>query len=392
MIISTLKSRIERKLGGISLGKISGFYDLVGEAAGNILMRIDPQETIRIAQITNAVHNDVYDYSLPSDFKAPADTRPQVNRTLGSNMANVGIKEFDLYKALSNGDARIAIKNNDGTKSLRISQSLGRSPVLINAANGLTDNGTWAVVGDGTNLTADTLDYISGSTSLNFDTGATATAGGIANSTMTAVDLTDHDEKSTLFVWVYIPDSALVTNWILRWGNDASNYWSRTVTTAHDSTAFRNGWNLLAFQWNGATETGTVAPASIDYLDIRVTHTATADTDYRIDNIVSSLGSIWEIVYYSKFLFRSSASTWLEVPTADTDTINLDSESNNILVYETLKLLAPEIMEEDASFDVNFYDRELNGADLNHPGLYALYERRYPSQRLKQRNTYYRIR
>lgn len=388
MQISDLKSDLQRKIGGTSLNKVSGVYSLIAEAGRSVLTQIDPEETIRITQITNAVHDEVYDYAIPSDFKDVIDLRPQADRKVGDNFSKGFSEAFDLRKYLVK--ERLAIRNNSGTKSIRIAASLS-SPTTLHQMNSITENGTWAVGDNATNLTVDTVDYISGSGSLNFDLTAGGATGYIENSAMTAVDLTDHDEKSSLFLWVYIPDTSIITNFILRWGSSSANYWLRTVTQAHDATAFRTGWNLLRFDWNGATETGTVNPASIGYLRLTTTYNGTAETDLRVDNIVSSLGKIYEIEYYSKYIFRNSSGTWLETPTADSDTINLDVEGYNCLLYECVRLLAPEIMEEDAGFDSNFYERELHGSGTK-KGLYQKYREHYPSQRMRPQDTYYTIR
>jgi hypothetical protein len=249
----------------------------------------------------------------------------------------------------------------------------------------LTSNGTWAATLGAKNLTLDTLDYWDGGASLNFDLALAQTTGYIENSTMSAVDLEDEDEKGILFVMVYIPDTTLITNFILRWGNDSSNYWSRTVTTPHDQSSFKTGWQILAFNWNGATETGTVVPTAIDYLRLTVTYSTAADeTDLRVDKISCSRGAIWEIEYYSECLFQTSGGTWQTTTTADIDIINLDEDGYNLYIYECLKLIAQQLQGEDSVFDINFSNSELSS-------LYRSYLEKHPSQVKKIRQCYYRV-
>jgi hypothetical protein len=361
------------------------------EAAGNILSRIDPAETRRIQPLTNALFPDVFSYTAPSDLKGDKviDIRPQTSRSLTDQFSNSYSREFDLRKQMESG--LLSVTHDDAAKRLNISKELSPAPSVLHTMDEIADNGTWAVGNDATNLTKDSLFKTQGNASLNFDLDGSTTDGYIENSTMTAVDLTTQDELGTLFVNVYLPDASVITNVTLRWGNDVSNYWSGTATTRHDGTALQNGWNLVCFDWNGATETGSVNPAAIDYLRVGITYDGNAETDIRVDYITAAIGAIYDIEYYSKFLFRSSAGVWLEEPTAtdDTDIVNLDTEAYNIFLYELSRLIALELQGEDSTVDTTAYSGELNG-DGTKPGLYKEYTRSNPSQALKKRQFYYR--
>jgi hypothetical protein len=387
--ISTFKSELQRKLRGTSLARVADFNSTVGEAAGNLLAEIDPIETVRIAQLSGAVHDDVYDYTAPSDLKGSkiVDIRPQVNRNLSDNPSQRGMQDFDLRKTIA--DDVFSIYWDDGTKWIRYSKDVNSRQKVIDGMASLTANGSWSAGDDATSLVKDTVRSISGGASLKFNLSGATTAGYIENSTLTAVDLTSHDEQSSLFLWVYIPDSSIITNYILRWGNDSSNYWSQTVTQQAFGS-FQNGWNFLKFDWNGATETGTVAPATIDYVRITVTYDGTADTDLRVDQLFSSIGEETETVYYSKYLFRNTSGTWLEAPTADTDVINLDTDSYNILLYEAARIVTQEVGGEDSRSDYQYHTAMLYG-DGNMPGLYKLYKRSNLSQSEKFQSVYYRV-
>lgn len=361
---------------GTTLDKISSPYELIYEAARNVLLGCDPVETKRVAQISNALYDQVYRYTVPTDLKGNKilDIRPQVNRTVSDKFDQVYSKEFDSYKT----DGSFNIESNNGVKYINISRAL-TAGVLLNECESATANGTWAVDGAGaTNLTADSLYKVTGSASLNFDLAST---GYLENSDMTAVDLSEHDEISSIFVWVYMP--TVVTNVILRWGNSSTVYWSKTVTTNFDSTAFQTGWNLLRFDWSSASETGTVDPTAIDYLRVTLTYTGTADTDFRIDSIYSRLPEIYEMVYYSKYLFQNTSGTWIEKPTDDSDIINLDTDSYNLLLYEVCLLTAQELQGEDAAFDLEYWrDKKKE--------VWNMYRATYKSEVIKPQARYYK--
>ena len=375
---------------GGSTSKITNLLALHWRAGRNIISKIDPLGTMRRVNLSNTLYDNIYDYGLPSDFKEIVDLRPQVNRNTSDNFTGRFAEQFDLRKELANN--AIQIHSEEAVRKIRIKKDIFPSPVVINTMNDLTDNGTWSASGTAANVAQDTIFKVSGSGSIQFD--AVATGDGIKNNTMTQVDLTDHDEVSRLFYWVYLPDASLATSMGLEWGNDlTANFWTGTVaTTQFDGTAFRNGWNLVGFSWEAATETGTVDPTTIDA--VRMVYNGTAQNNIRIDALTSSIGEIFEIVYYSKFMWQNSSSVFIEKPTNDDDTINLDEDAYNIYINELAYLASQQLQGEDSGFDTNFFREELYGSKVrgkNKPGLYEIYNKRHPSERLRQQDLVYRI-
>ena len=349
--ISDAKVDVTRKLHGTSINKIQGFYELAYEAARNVLNRIDPRETKRKQPITNALFDQVYNYSVPSDLKGKRilDIRPQATRSESDNFSQHYNEEFDRRKT----NNTFTIEDDDGVKTVRISKTL-RAGATYNECDSLTANGTWAAAGGATGLEVDTLYYITAGGALKFDLGATG--GYIENSTMAQVDLTDYLLQGLAFMWVYLPtaaNAAALTSINLLWGSSATDYYSKTVTAPFYGS-WQQGWNLIAFDWSALTETGSPTITTYDYARVTFVSTA-AITDVRVDSIVFRLPSIYETVYYSKYLFSNSSGTWIEKPTADTDVVNLDTESYNLWLYELLELVAQELQGEDSSFDVEFW-------------------------------------
>lgn len=373
------KTRLQSKIHSGTLNKVQDVNNLIYEAACNLLNVCDPVDTIRKSTLTNAVYDDVYNYTAPSDLKDDKviDIRPQVNRTVNDNFNNTGIEQFDLKK----DNNSLTVEYNSGVKTLRISKTLTTGTTL-NDASTTTDNGTWTAGGNASNLEADSLNKVSGSASLKFDLDASGSSGYIINSTMTAVDLTDYVNTGALFVYVYIPDATAITAIRLDWGSDASNYYYRSVTASHDNTSFTTGWNLLRFDWSGSTPVGTSVNTAITYAKITFTYDGTATPSCRVDNIVARLGSIYEIVYYSNYLFRNAAGTWQEKPTADSDYINLGTTGINALLYECAQLVSQELAGFGLQVDIDFFsEKEKQQIDA--------YIGNNKSQAMKKRSTYY---
>ena len=360
---------------------------IVNRAVRFVLGDIDLRSTKRNSQLSPNLFRNNYDYTAPADLKQTKiiDIKKQVNRQSTEGWILVDETDFHRYKGIS--DHRIAIADDELVRILKIDGVEGDVSAVIHNCDSLTSNGTWATVaGDASNLTLDTDNFVEGSGALNFDAATGATTAAIELTGATAVDLTDHDEKSSIFVWVFIPDYSdaegdTVTNFILRWGNDSSNYWSRTVTVNNEGATFYDGWNLLRFDWNGATETGTVNPATIDYIRFTVTKAAAlaADTDWRVDHIVSKVGEIYNVVYYSKYGWQSSANAYLEESTATTDTLNADVDEVEIIGFKAAEMASQELKEYE---DAKYFRQQYTEAK-------QVYESQSPSEALRIHKTYY---
>jgi len=373
---------------GTSHGKFAQVQDrqvVSNRAVRYVVGDVDLRSHKRSAQLSPNMYADVFEYAAPTDLKGEKliDFRRQVNRPHNEHWLLVDDVDFDRKKNVSH--YRVAIRDENFGKLLRIDGLDNAKSKSLHTCESLTSNGTWAATADASNLTVDNDNYITGGGALNFDMAAGAATGYIENSTMTQVDLTDYDEIGSIFVWVFIPDYSdaeadTVTNFILRWGNDTSNYWSRTVTTNNEGATFRDGWNLLRFDWNGATETGTVAPATIDYLRLTVTKSTSlaADTDWRVDNFVARIGEIYDVVYYTKYGWQTSALAYIEESTASTDLVIADTEEIEGIAFKAAELAAQELKEYD-DMKMHRFDYET---------WKQKYESNNPSEALKKRREY----
>lgn len=384
MNISDFKTRLENKIHGRDLNKVQDVNNLIYEAAGNLLLRIDPAETKRVINLSNGLYDQVFNYAAPTDLKGDKiiSLRPQVNINRGDNFHQTYGQEFALNKTFDSFDVEL----NSGTKTINISKNLVAG-VTINEMNSVTSNGTWSVGGNATGLTVDTNNYVSGGASLKFNISSGATSSYIENSTFTSVDLTDYLNVGSIFNYVYLPGST-ITAVEIRLGTDSSNYYTfPSITANHDNTSFVSAfWNLLRTDWSSSvTTTGTPTITDIGYARITFTHTTAAVTGVRVDNLVARLPTYYEIVYYSKYLFKNTSGTWIEKPTAidDSDILNLDVDSYNVLLYEVCYLIAQEIQGEDATFDVQFFKNKRDE-------VWDTYMRSYRSEVQKRRSTYYR--
>lgn len=353
-----------------TLGKVRNKYEMYERAASIFLQKAKPLETMRTAALASTVHDDFYFYALPSDYNSLIDLYPQDNRTSWDMAYRRLAGQFDLEKAIK--ERTISIEGSEGSKIIKINWR-SRQGKVLHTMNSVTANGTWSAVGSATGLKANTIFKVSGSASIEFD--LVASGDGIQNTTMTAVDMTDEDEVADVFVWLYFP--SVPTSVSAVWGNDlTTNYWTSTAqTTQADGTAFKVGWNILKFPWSTATETGTVAPATIDSFKLTIA-SSSAMNNVRVDNIVFSIGRNFDLKYYTKYFFKNSAGTYISIPTTNDDTVLVDNDSLPLFLFELLKAMAHQVEGTDSNFDLQYAQAEL-------AELYPSFRSEYPDQRKK---------
>lgn len=390
--LAQLKTKITSRLHGTTLNKISDFYTICEDAAEMVLGRIDPQETARQAALPSPVYDRVYDYALPADFKSPKDLNLQANGDFVNNDSLSRTYSRQLTNQKKNNS--FAINWKEGVQFMRFVRNIN-FPMTVDPCDSLTENGAWSVGSDASNLELDTINFVSGNGSLRAD----------------------------------VASGGAFVNLIIRIGNNSSNYVHKTITTGHfDSIAAL--WNLIRFDLSTATEVGTVDWANIDYIRVTMTHNTnrtayfektlteaidlsdnyeqdgsvflyffldsiTTPTLIRLDTITANLGTLFNVTYYSNYLFRSSAGTWKAKPTADSDIINLSPVSYKIFEAEVSRIIAQQIQGAMGQFDYAYWNRMLegDGEDNNDRvmGLYDQYMLQFPSERIEGSIDYYNV-
>jgi hypothetical protein len=160
--------------------------------------------------------------------------------------------------------------------------------IVIDACNSTT---SWVDSDDATNITLNTTDWqysISTQTPacVSFTADVSVSANNFATMTKdggTAVDLSSKTDRGNFEFWVFLGDSYYVSSVAIRIGSSSSDYYSATITANYEGKPFENGWNYCSIKWgdevNGKTitETGTVADNGIDYKQVVVNYSASAE-------------------------------------------------------------------------------------------------------------------
>src|SRR3990167_3655089 len=336
--ISQIKDHLTGMGGGASIDDVVNLYALMVRVANTLLTRLDPIETEKEQQLSQAIHDDLQNYPLPSDYKKIIDLAPQDDRQSKDRVQRRYMEPFAAELNLRNKD--IAIESKEGTKFIRVNWK-STSAKTLHSMNSLTDDGTIAVVGSVSAFTSATL----------------------------------------------------------IWGNDlTTKYWTPTAqTTQSDATAVKAGWNFFLFNWAGATETGTVDPATIDSFKFTIAATG-AISNIRVDNILVSLGRFFDLKYYSQYVFKNSAGTWIARPTTDDDTIILSGTALQIFIIECrIAIIQQLIKDVGTSYSATRWERiQLNGDpesgdSAGKVGLYAKYRAEHPRESKKQIGNYWNL-
>ena len=223
-----------------------------------------------------------------------------------------------------------SIERRDGNAYLVVNHDSKYSAMVVSQLESLTaDGGTWTAdtsTSDATNLAVNNNDFTEGDGCLSFDVDVSQSGNnkaGIYNTDLSAEDLTDSLDLDYFLLDIQFPDVTYITSVKLYWGSDTSNYYSVTVTTDINGSAFVASptFNTLKFAWLGSTITGTPDITAINYIRIEVNYSASqADaTSFKIDNLRLVRPEILTFYYASWNVGTNSSGTELKAFTATSD-------------------------------------------------------------------------
>lgn len=390
--LAQMQSDIAANLRGTSIKEIKDFFGTAAAAANRMVSRIDTQETIRTVTLATPFYDNVNDYALATDYKGMIDIRPQANRvnTPGdSNYTQTSARQF-LERLSPNS---FSIRWNNMVRTLR-AQVLPQGNVsTLDEFDGPTSNGLWTAEGDASGLYTEILNYISGNSSLGLNLSGVTGAGDIVNTTATVVDLTalNNEDASMIYFWIPQGNAARFTSFELRRGDSALAYSYQTVTTKADGTAFSDGWNFLLFNWATANKVGIPTNKTNTYRRFAMNYSVGAAINgCLIDAWTNALGSLYEMEYYSEYMFRTATGTWTQLPTQNSDLINVGPNSYEILKAEmmidvTTQLRTGNVMTEQLAewrLRLNGQPQSRYVKDPPFHGLYADYLMKFPSSQI----------
>lgn len=342
-----LKSDVNGKIKG-KIGVLIDAQSTLNQGVRQGLSQIDMRSMRRRTALVPNLFSGLFEYAAPSDLKGYGIISVQNQKwTKTPDWCLVPYEQFMRRQDVNS----IAISDYDFIRKVFMKSEIIDTKTTLARLDSLSSGGgTWALLGDAINVAVGADNSINGIASLKYDISAAAgLTAGIQNSTLNQTDLSDYLQgDGNVVVWAYITSTTNLTNFILKFGSDSSNYYTKTVTAQADGSAFVNGWNLLNFNLSTFTTVLSPVATAIDYCAIYMTKTAgkVSETGYRFDTILFRKGEINNLYYYSCYGWQSSTGTYKENSTATSDYLNVSTEEYEIILAKCAEVAAEEVDEE----------------------------------------------
>lgn len=398
--VGQLKQDITPKLKGTSLSQVKDFYGIVTRAAGRMYARIDPEESRRTFTLSTPFFASVQTYAMATDYKRMIDIRPTTKKR-GKGNSDFGQTNSSQFRKNFKANS-FAVQYDNGVRTLQARILPDGNCTVIDPFESASSNGLWVASADAGGLYTEPLNYIQGSSDLGLNLSGVTGVGIITNTTVpAALDLSSFNWEDTSFIYICFPvgTSSRFTSIQLTKGDDATDYRTASVNQQADGTPFSDGWNFLLFVWQSAAQTGSPTNTKNQYRVLTFNYSiGTAIDGVLVDSWTNDLGKLYEMEYYSEYLFRNaSTGAWQYAPLLDTDLLSVGPALYEILQTEMM-IDITQIIRQGAVRTTELADWRLmlNGTaasryvkDPPYHGLYQDYEQKFPSYAIVETTDYY---
>lgn len=387
--VANLRDNVQALLTGIDLDDVPDLYGAFRRAASTTVQKADIPEASNRQSFM--LYDGVFNYpELDGIFGgAIVDLRPQgVVRQPWDDDYKQPINLFDRTKEYNINGYKLAFEYYKGQGIMRIATPNVTPNVVLNPMN---DNTQWTAGGTISSIAVDTTVYYQQPAALRF-TLTGAGAGTITNNAATQINLSIYQGVGVVFAAIMIPqgtDPTTLTSISLKIGSSATDYNEVSATEGFLGTWVSGQYLLVAFDFAGATTTGTPNWSALDYDQLTFT---TSDTivNMRVGYLFMALPSPVEALYYSSWIFLDSNNDQMAEPTSVDDYIILQDAAYNIYVHEAARAVALQQGGGLSSNLVGGIDLVLEGdAQQKKVGLYQQYRGDNPSEEIREVGSYY---
>lgn len=385
--VSEFRDQVSAILSGLNLGSVSDVNGTFERAARTLVQKADIPEASGIQDIV--LYSGVFDYECDDTIFGTAitDIRPQgIARPSWDTTTKTTQQQFDRFKNYYPSGTTSTFEYLNGVPIIRIKAPF---PDQFSTLDPCTSISTWVASGTASGLTVDTAVYYQSPSSLRFTT--TTGAGILTNNESSPTSLTSFEDVGVAFLAIYMPSGASnLTSITLKIGSDSTNYNDVTVTVPFIGSFTDNLWQLVAFDFAGASQTGTPDWSAIDYYQVTFNTTGTI-TNLRVGDLFISQPSPSQILFQSAAIFLPVGSTTaLTTITNNTDTIILNNPAYNLYLYEGALAVLENTSGGAGDAMYERINRKLNGdgTDKN-IGLYGMFRGDNPSQELRTTSSWY---
>lgn len=326
----------------------------------------------------------VNEYPLPDDFAALGMPKRPYGMW-SPNFAHETVREFVHWPyGFTTG-----LKFDRGSQYLVANMPDG-STLQVQDCDSLTDNGTWAVSGDGSALALDGQIFEQGTGSLRFTvTPSTGTTVLTCTGLTYPIDMTDY-----LAQWAFLDPqgpsgmTSDVSSVELRLGSSASNYYAVTATARYRGDGISGGWGLAGFDLAAKATVGSPSAASISYVRIAIVHGTSPDVagTWRMDNVFLAKPTYFQLPYYGRYNVLGSDGSYKAKVTDLADTVLCPNgdEFTAAFTYKTLEIAAAIRLKETGL--ANYFRGELQPHEKYLKAKYPRQESRVQGQWYKGTN------
>jgi hypothetical protein len=322
------------------------------------------------------VYSGIFTYNLPTDFSSFIKPHDSLFEQSDQGPYMVYGRDKDFF---ANNKYGLALTQNANNKYLMIRRD-GLSNLALDTFDE-TDISTYTASDDASNLLSNNYNYIEGSASLQFDI-TNVTGSSVINKVLPGVvDISEFVKfGGKAFINVYMP--VAFGSISLRLTSSLGNYYTTTAsTTTFVGTAFAVGWNQIAIDLQGMTETGTVDDTAIANYDIIIDNSVISGNGFLLDALYLRLPQKMELPYNSKYVVTDNAGTAKEAVTEGSDYVLIDEDYEEMIAYKAV--------EHGAKWKFGDADVEKMAAG-EYNEAYKEFSRRFPSVEASVQSSYYK--
>lgn len=382
--VGQLKDSVAGILTGTNLNNVTNLNGAIERGARILVQQADVPEASGIQPIT--LYSGVNYYLAPETIFGGAINlirrQGAASNPLDYNY-KVPLDQFTRTKKYLPNGYMMSLEYKNGVGLLGISSPIPYPRVVIDPMNQTTG---WVAAGSASGLVQDTTNYYEAPASLRFLLTGSST-GTLTKNLTNALTMSSYENVGVVFLAIQIPAGTTptdITSIALRLGSSSSAYDEVTETEGFLGAWVANDWLLVALDFATATSTGTPDWNAIDYIQVRIAHTATV-VNFRVGYLWMALPSPSEILFQSSAIFLPDGGVPLQAITSDEDTIILNDAAYTLLEYECAKTIA----EQNAGGIVTGLLQWLTGFLYGDEGLYNKYRADNPSAELRTVGSWY---
>ena len=383
-----------RPFSGTSANSFADPNGIVADAVRRVSSEVDLIESKRTAPLLPALYTGDNMYLRPADADTILDIYPPSGRNQNELADFTRTDPMSISRDVYLQNANFLTEYRSGVALLRVQPGyFNDTPIILNHCDSLTANGSITASSDASALALNTVFFLNGTASIDFNISAGNGNAVITVLAMDEVDISSITRDGAFTAGIFVPASLVgkITNINFRVGNGALAYYEMNANTNSFGGQFTEGFNIVRFERRAASEVGTVDETTISYLRVDIVHTlvdAESATGVKLDTFMASKGVGYTISYYSKYHFLDATTGLLIQEPSDpnlSDKVIVEKDGFDLVVAECKKIMDMELRGESGGAVYKQAERDLNGVwgdfSKSGTGMYENYRIKFPSER-----------